>query len=296
MTENEQAVRKLFAGVNARDLDLLNEFFSADYVNHDAFPGQTQGAVGAHIAVQRFLEGLPDLAFTVEDVVAAGDRIAVRLTVQGTHKGEFRGVPATGKHVSIGALELFRMSEGQAVEGWMGWDMLGLMEQVQGVRLIDSMKAETEVWIQALAELMGAVGRRIEGLNERQMNWRPSMPDANSLYAIATHLMGNSAAWVLGIICGQDVTRDRDAEFRATGGSAEEVANRAKQLSAEFARALRSLPTSALDEVRTPRPPLLGVGQADPLTVREGLLRVLLHGRLHIGHMELTRDLAKAMS
>lgn len=130
--ENKAASHRLFDGVNARDLTALDVFFHPEYVNHNAFPGQTQGSAGARIAVRNILEGLPDLSFTVEDIIAEGDKVLVRLTVRGTHRGPFRGVQPTGRSFAIGALELFRMREGQAVEGWMQWDMLGLMEQIGG--------------------------------------------------------------------------------------------------------------------------------------------------------------------
>ncbi len=128
--DNEIAVRKLFDGVNARDLSVLDRFFAADYVNRNAFPGQTQGPAGARIAVRDLVAAFPDLAFTVEDMLSAGDQVAVRLTVRGTQKGEFRGAPPSGRSFTIGAHEWFRMSGGQAVEGWMQWDMLGLMQQI----------------------------------------------------------------------------------------------------------------------------------------------------------------------
>jgi len=128
--ENKRAVQRLFDGVNARDFNALDTFFHTEYVNHNAFPGQTPGATGARIAVHDLLDGLPDISFTIEDVVAEGDKVVVRLTIRGTHKGNFRGVAPTGKSVVIDALEVFRMSGGKAIEGWMQWDMMGLMQQL----------------------------------------------------------------------------------------------------------------------------------------------------------------------
>ncbi len=157
----------------------------------------------------------------------------------------------------------------------------------------DSIGGEIDLYIRELQQLLGAVCRRIDGLHPAQLNYRPPLPQANSLWAIATHVLGNSEAWVLGIGCGRPVGRDRDAEFAATGEDGSALTARAQALGDAFARALRALPANALDETRTPRPPLLGIGPSDDLTVREALLRVLLHGRLHIGHMELTCDLAR---
>ena len=151
---------------------------------------------------------------------------------------------------------------------------------------------EMELYVRELQQLLGAVCRRIEGLDAAQMNYRPQLPESNSLYAIATHVLGNSEAWVLGIICGQAVGRDRAAEFQTSGEDGRALIARAQSMAETFGAALRALPPGVLDEKRTPRPPLLGIGPGEELTVREGLMRVLLHGRLHIGHMELTRDMA----
>jgi hypothetical protein len=156
------------------------------------------------------------------------------------------------------------------------------------------MDAEIDVYLRQLQRVLDRVCRCLEGLGEAELNWRPPAPETNSLYVIATHVMGNAEAWVLGIICGQPVHRDRDAEFRATGADSLALTSRARRLSDEFASALRGLPPSALDEKRQPRPPLLGIGPADELTVREALMRVLVHALMHIGQMQITRDLAIA--
>ena len=153
---------------------------------------------------------------------------------------------------------------------------------------------ELEVYIRELQRLLERLCRCLDGLGEAEFNWRPPAPDANSLCVIATHVLGNAEAWVLGIICGQPVRRDRDAEFQARGASPKALVGRAKRLSEEFAAALRALPDAALEERRRPARPLVGTGPTDELTVRDALMRVLVHGLLHVGQMQITRDLAIA--
>jgi steroid delta-isomerase-like uncharacterized protein len=63
-------------------------------------------------------EGFPDLSVTVEDVMAEGDRVAARVTMRGTHHGEFQGIAPTGKHVEVKAMDMFRISNGKIVEHW----------------------------------------------------------------------------------------------------------------------------------------------------------------------------------
>lgn len=156
------------------------------------------------------------------------------------------------------------------------------------------MGGEIDVYIRQLQRLLERVCQCVEGVEEAELNWRPPAPDANSLYVIATHILGNAEAWVLGIVCGEPVGRDRDAEFRASGSDPSGLISRARDLSDEFGRALRALPPSALDERREPAPPLLGIGPPDGLSVREALMRVLVHALMHVGQMQITRDLAIA--
>ncbi len=87
--------------------------------------------------VKQFYSGLwnafPDLRMTIEDMVAEADRVAWRLTVNGTHESEFRGVPATGTEVTFAAQYIFRFRNGKIVERWTNLDRLGVMIQLGAV-------------------------------------------------------------------------------------------------------------------------------------------------------------------
>jgi steroid delta-isomerase-like uncharacterized protein len=78
-------------------------------------------------------DAFPDLRITVEDMVGEGDRVAWRLTVNGTHKSDFRGVPATGAEVKFAAQYIFRFCEGKIVERWTNFDRLGVMVQIGAI-------------------------------------------------------------------------------------------------------------------------------------------------------------------
>ena len=142
----------------------------------------------------------------------------------------------------------------------------------------------------SLERLCGA----IEGLSEAQLNWRPPAPESNSIYVIATHILGNAEAWVLGIACGQPIERDRPAEFRAAGTDAAPIIARARDLSRRIDEALRDLSPESLDELREPRQRLWGAGTAEPVTGREALMHVIEHASIHLGQIDVTRDLALA--
>jgi hypothetical protein len=137
------------------------------------------------------------------------------------------------------------------------------------------------------------VARVVDGRTDAELNWRPPVPDANSAYVIASHILGMTEAWVLGIACGVAMGRDRPAEFTATG-SAEQLASDARNLAAHIGEALSVLPAGELNVVREPGQELWGEGTAHPLTVRETLQSVIAHSAEHLGQLDLTLDLARA--
>ena len=87
--------------------------------------------------VKHFYSGLwdafPDLRITIEDMVGEADKVAWRLTVNGTHESEFRGVPATGTEVTFSAHYIFRFQDGKIVERWTNFDRLGVMVQLGAI-------------------------------------------------------------------------------------------------------------------------------------------------------------------
>ncbi|HSM09324.1 MAG TPA: ester cyclase [Gemmatimonadota bacterium] len=78
-------------------------------------------------------KAFPDLRIAVDDLIGEGDRVAWRLTVQGTHEAEFRGVPPTGRQVVFAAQYIFRFRDGRVVERWTNFDRLGVLIQIGAV-------------------------------------------------------------------------------------------------------------------------------------------------------------------
>ena len=131
-------------------------------------------------------------------------------------------------------------------------------------------------------ELVGCV----EGLDDDSLNWRP-LDDANSLYVLATHTMGNLRRNFLNVLCGLSVTGDRDAEFMSEGGSAVEIGARWNELQDEIVNAIEGLPPYELDREKDhPR--------RGNITGRELLIVVARHAAEHYGQAQVTRDLVKA--
>ena len=80
-----------------------------------------------------FVEAFPDLRLTVEDIFSAEDMVAARVSFRGTHRGEFQGVPPTGKEVAFSSIEIDRMVDGRVAEHWFEMDLLGLMGQLGAI-------------------------------------------------------------------------------------------------------------------------------------------------------------------
>ena len=80
-----------------------------------------------------FVEAFPDLRLTVEDILSEGDMVAARVAFRGTHRGEFQGIPPTGKEVAFSSIEIDRMVDGKVAEHWFEMDLLGLMGQLGAI-------------------------------------------------------------------------------------------------------------------------------------------------------------------
>jgi steroid delta-isomerase-like uncharacterized protein len=132
--ENKAVARRFYEDVwNQHDVDALDELTVTDAVDHDPMPGQVPGREGWKQQFAMMLTAFPDLHFTVDVVVAEGDKVASRLTVNATHSGEFMGLPPTGKQGSITGVDIFRIAGGKVVERWGNYDLLGLMQQIGAV-------------------------------------------------------------------------------------------------------------------------------------------------------------------
>jgi hypothetical protein len=134
----------------------------------------------------------------------------------------------------------------------------------------------------------------LDGMTPEQLNARPPLSGANSAWVLATHTLGNARAWVLGIACGQPIGRDRPAEFASAGDDAAQFGADAEQFSREMAQALAQLDPARLDYRLVPAKELWGENEPHEISVRDALLQVIEHASLHLGHLQVTRDLAPA--
>ena len=128
---NKQLARDYFTAFLAADEAWWAAHIAPDFRRHDpGLPFQVVGPAGVRQLAEALLPGIPDLALPIEDVVAEGDKVLVRLRVQGTHGGELMGIPATGRTIDIGVMDLFDIRDGVLVEHWALLDNLGLLRQL----------------------------------------------------------------------------------------------------------------------------------------------------------------------
>ena len=131
---NQQLFQRYFDEVaNGGNLELADEIFASDYLHHDPANPDPRPMVGPQ-AVKDHLTSLkgafPDLVFEVEDMVADDELIIVRWTARGTNTGDYFGMPATGKPIEITGMNTWRTRDGQAIEGWVNRDDIGLLQQL----------------------------------------------------------------------------------------------------------------------------------------------------------------------
>jgi steroid delta-isomerase-like uncharacterized protein len=109
--------------------DLIDEFLVDTVELHGVGPS----IIGRPAVVEwyaMFAAAFPDWHTTIDDMVAEGDKVVVRITSNGTHHGEFQGLPATGKPYTQNAIVIYRLSNGKIVEAWVQTDILSMMQQL----------------------------------------------------------------------------------------------------------------------------------------------------------------------
>ena len=133
--ENKAAFRRIPEELfNSGNLDLADELFSSDYIEHAPVPpGWPSGLEGFKMFVAMLHTAFPDLHYTVENVLAEGELAAGHVTVRGTHQGEFLGIAPTGREVTWSETHVGRFENGKLVEYWGNSDDLGIMQQLGAV-------------------------------------------------------------------------------------------------------------------------------------------------------------------
>ena len=122
-------VRRGSDALNERNWAALDALCAPDIVSHIASM-TIQGLEPYKQFLAMYFTAFPDARLTIEDLIAEGDRVAVRQTLHGTHQGDFMGMPPTGRQVTGTGISIFRIVNGKVVEQWANYDDLGLLQQL----------------------------------------------------------------------------------------------------------------------------------------------------------------------
>jgi steroid delta-isomerase-like uncharacterized protein len=128
---NAALVTDSFVAFNRGDTEKLLAVAAPDLVMHFAeLPEPLRGRVTWQQGFEMIWRAFPDLEARIDDLVAAEDRVAVRVTFRGTHEGEFQGIPASGRTIQYVSHEFYRVENGVIVEEWICSDMASLLCQL----------------------------------------------------------------------------------------------------------------------------------------------------------------------
>ena len=128
MPSDHQLADRYVEMINTHDPDAVDRFVAEDYVNHNAFVADGRESNRQFWTV--FFAGLPDVRVTMEDLVVSGDRVVGRFVYRGTHTGDLMGIPATGKHVEMRSIDIWRVQNGMFVEHWDELNLLQVFQQI----------------------------------------------------------------------------------------------------------------------------------------------------------------------
>jgi steroid delta-isomerase-like uncharacterized protein len=130
--QNIATVRSYVEAVWNGDPELAGDHVTPDMVTHASFLNDREwhGVDELKALVESYRQAFPDLRVSVLDAFGEGDRVLVRTTLHGTHRGEFAGIPATGKPVILTALNIHRLEDGRIAETWPLLDLLNGLQQL----------------------------------------------------------------------------------------------------------------------------------------------------------------------
>lgn len=132
-TETNKALlrRWIDEGWNGRNLDIIDDLYTVDVVQHDpSSPMPVTSSEAMRQYIGGFQTAFPDLIFTVDDLLAEGDKVLWRFIARGTHTGPLMAFPPSGKSVTVTGMALFQVADDRFCEVWVNIDALGMLQQI----------------------------------------------------------------------------------------------------------------------------------------------------------------------
>jgi steroid delta-isomerase-like uncharacterized protein len=130
MPDNAQIARQAIEEMNGQGkLELIEKFYDPSYRGHETLTPEV-GREQLRKNIQMYRTAFPDLSLKVDEIAAAGEKVLLRWTARGTHKGPFLGAPGTGKPVKTQGITVYTFRNGKIVEEWTQWDALGVLREL----------------------------------------------------------------------------------------------------------------------------------------------------------------------
>ncbi len=138
LEDNKALVRGAFDEMVKKNWTIFDELYTTDYVWHQ--PGNPEPLTNEETDqfMRTFLAAFPDYSQTIEDMIAEDDNVVTRFTFRGTHKGDYMGIPATGKEIVLTSILISRIAEGKIAEEWQEFDGYSFMQQLGAIPPIGS--------------------------------------------------------------------------------------------------------------------------------------------------------------
>lgn len=207
LEQNKRSVRRAIEeGWNPANLAVIDELYAADFLFHQESGEAVRGIEAFKAWIGTIHGAFPDIRYQIEAMYAESDKVATRYTVRGTHTGDFRGLPATGRSFNLSGHLIHRVVDGQKTEGWGIWDTLGLMTQlgvIPPVRLGGPRPPDT-------AANIAATRRLFDALSSRDPAVLPEAIDELMIPEFVTH--GDA---LFPLVYGRDALRQAIPRFKA---------------------------------------------------------------------------------
>lgn len=128
---NKNGIRRMIEELwNKGNMDIAPELYTEDYVLHSSTGVEVTGVENVVKQIALIRDALPDIHASLEDIIAEGDKVAYRMKITGTHKGELSGIPPTGKILTMTASLISRSVDGKEAEAWAVQDRLSMFQQM----------------------------------------------------------------------------------------------------------------------------------------------------------------------
>lgn len=132
--DHAATTRRVYDLINAGDIDGFGELLADGIVEHEDLPGFTRDREGVMAFFRTMVAAFPDMRMTPDDVLVDGDKAVARVTTTGTHKGEFMGMPPTGRTIDVQVIDIMRYDgDGRVAEHWGVFDALTMMRQLGAI-------------------------------------------------------------------------------------------------------------------------------------------------------------------